>query len=146
MPLGTVYSYKLGPDRGGDGASDYEHQTILETFGQRTCNITSAELKPEFLTANPGLTTPEAITAHFFGTSSNNGTFTVNADDKMFDVHNGGMPDKSVFEAALTTMKEIHVDLPQTYEAMPGVAVGRYTVRRILKLDGTKKLKKMKNP
>lgn len=146
VALGSVYTYKVGPDRGGDGADDYLHQTILETFGQRSCNITLAELKPEFRTAHPEITSPETITAHFFGTASNNGTFTVSAGDRIADRHGGGMPDKAVFEAALTTMKEIHVELPQTYEAEPGVALGRYLVRRILKLDGSKKLRKMRQP
>jgi hypothetical protein len=54
------------------------------------------------------------------------------------------MPDKATFEAALTTMKEIHVDLPQTYTAKPGTALGKYNIRRILKTDGSKKLKKSK--
>jgi hypothetical protein len=141
--LGSTYSYKVGPDRGADNVDDYLHQTILETFGQRTCNIAVADLKPEFRSAHPEITSPESVTAHFFGTSSNNGTFTVSAGDKIYDQHNGGMPDKSVFEAALTTMKEITVDLPQTYEIQTGVALGHYTIRRIMKMDGSKMMRKM---
>ena len=44
VALPGVYSYKLGPDLGADGVDDYLHQTILESFGQRTCNITMADL------------------------------------------------------------------------------------------------------
>ena len=143
-PLPSAYSYKIGPDRNGDAVDDYLHQTILERFEQRSCNITLAELKPEFRRAHPEITGPAQITAHFFGTSSNNGTFTVSAGDMIYDRHSGGMSDLSVFQAALITMKEIHVDLPQIYEAEPGVALGRYLIRRILKTDGTKKMRKMK--
>jgi len=143
-PLPSTYSYKIGPDLIPTPGDDYLHQTILETFGQRTCNIVLADLSPAFRSANSGITTPEQITAHFFGTSSNNGTFTVSAGDMIYDQHGGGMPDISVFQAALTTMKEIYVELPQTYEVQPGVALGQYTIRRILKIDGSKMLKKTK--
>jgi hypothetical protein len=43
-------------------------------------------------------------------------------------------------------MKEIHVDLPQTYEVEPGISLGNYTIRRILKVDGTKMMRKMRAP
>ncbi|MBN1318520.1 MAG: hypothetical protein JXA42_23775 [Anaerolineales bacterium] len=142
-PLPSVYSYKIGPDLAPTAGDDYLHYTILETFGQRSCNITMDELKSEFKKAYPEITNQAQITAHFFGTSSNNGTFTVSEGDMIYDRHSGGMPDSATFEAALTTMKEINVDLPQTYEAEPGVALGNYTIRRILKTDGTKKVKKM---
>jgi hypothetical protein len=33
----------------------------------------------------------------------------------------------------------IYVDLPQIYEGEPGKPLGRYTIRRILKTDGSKK-------
>ncbi len=143
-PLPSSYRYKLGPDRGGDGKDDYLHQTILEKFGQRTCNIAPDELKPAWKTAHPGVTSAAAITAHFFGTSSNNGTFTVSAGDRIGDRHSGFRPTLAQLQAALITMKEVHVELPQTYEAQPGVALGNYTVRRIMKPDGTLKLKKWK--
>lgn len=142
--LPAVYSYKVGPDINADGRPDYEHETILETFGANTCNITMADLKPAFKTAHPEITNDAQLTTYFFGGSGSNGTFTVDNTDQIYDQHGGGMPDKAVFEAALTTMKEIQVDLPQTYTAKPGTPLGRYTIRRILKLDGSKKLRKMK--
>lgn len=37
---------------------------------------------------------------------------------------------------------EIYVDIPQTYSAQPGTPLGKFTIRRILKTDGTKQLKK----
>ena len=101
-------------------------------------------LKPAFRTAHPEITNDAQVTTFFFDGSGSNGTFTVDAQDQMYDQHGGGMPDKAVFEAALTTMKEIHVDLPQTYTAKPGTPLGSYTIRRILKTDGSKKLRKMK--
>lgn len=142
-PLPSTYSYKVGPDLAPTPGDDYLHYTILETFGQRSCNITMEDLKPEFKKAHPEITNQAQITAHFFGTTSNNGTFTVSAGDMIYDQHSGGMPELAIFQAALTTMKEVYVDLPQTYESAPGVALGRYTVRRILKTDGNTALKKM---
>jgi hypothetical protein len=144
-PLGSAYTYTLGPHVGAAGTDSYLHETVLERFEAPTCNITLAELKPEFKTAHPGITTTEQITNHFWpGGSGSNGTFTISAGDHMYDQHGGGMPDKDVFEAALITMKEIHHDLPQIYEAKPGVALGRFLIRRILKTDGSKTLNKMK--
>jgi hypothetical protein len=145
-PLPSVYSYKVGPDLNNDGKDDYIGQTVLETFGPNTSNLTVADVKPAYAAAN-GLTSDQLVTNHFFGSDAgNNGTFTVSAGDMYYDQHGGGMPDQATFQAALVAMKEIHVDLPQTYEAEPGKALGKYTVRRILKADGSKKLTKKKTP
>jgi hypothetical protein len=146
VALPGVYSYKLGPDIGTAGGPDYEHQTILERFGARTCNITMAELKPAFQTAHPEITSDADICAHFFGTSSSNGTFTVDASDQVYDQHGGGVPDLADFQAALVTMKEITCDLPQVYEVTPGVALARFNVRRILTVGGAKMVAKSKVP
>ena len=143
-PLPSAYTYQLGPDIGSPGQPDYEHQTILERFGGRTCNITLADLKPGYAAAN-SLTTQADVTAHFFGSSSNNGTFTVDAHDRVYDQHTG-MQSQAMFIQALTTMKEITVDLPQIYEVVPGVPLARFIVRRILKLDGSTRLRKMRAP
>jgi hypothetical protein len=145
-PLGSTYGYKLGPDLSADGKDDYVGQTILEKFGQPTCNITMADLKPEWLTAHPAITTDADITTFFFDGSGGNSSFSVRPGDMIFDMHGGGMPDKADFEAALKTMKEVHVDLPQTYEALPNVTLGTYTIRRIMKTDGSKMLRKMRTP
>ena len=58
------------------------------------------------------------------------------------DQHSGA-PDAADFIDALITMKDVTCDLPQTYEISPGVALGRYTIRRIIKADGSKMVKKM---
>ena len=117
---------------------------MLETFGSNNSNLTVADVKPDYAKAN-GLTTDQLVTNHFFGSDAgNNGTFTISAGDMYYDQHGGGMPDKATFEGALVAMKEIYVDLPQTYEADPGKALGKYTVRRILKSDGSKKIRKWK--
>lgn len=142
--LPSIYSYKCGPDLSGDGKDDYLGQTILEEFGSNRSNLTVADIKPAYAKAN-GLTTDQLVTNHFFGANAGtNGTFTVSAGDLFQDQHGGGMPDKATFEAALVAMKEIYVDLPQVYSAEPGKPLGKYTVRRILKSDGTRKLKKWK--
>jgi hypothetical protein len=146
VALPGVYTYKLGPDIGAAGGPDYEHQTILERFESRTCNITMAELKPEFQTAHPEITTDADICAHFFGTGSSNGTFTVDPLDQVYDQHGGGIPDLADFQAALIAMKEITCDLPQIYEVTPGAALARFNVRRILRVDGSKMVAKSKVP
>jgi hypothetical protein len=143
FPLGQAYDYKLGPDLGNDGKIDYGHQTILETFDPPTANFTLAEIKPAWKRQNPGVTTDAQLVAKLFGGSGANGTFTVDADDKIHDQHDG-MPDKADFEAALTTMKEIRVDIVQTYSVQPGTPLVRYRITRILKTDGSKKVKKEK--
>ncbi len=140
------YSYKLGPDIGGDAVDDYLHQTILERFDPPTCNITFMELKPTFRAAHPEISTDDQVREHFFGGAGLNGTFTVSAGDMIYDRHGGGMPDLATFQNALITMKEMTVSLPQTYEAQPGVVLGKYLITRILKTDGTKKVKKVKQP
>jgi hypothetical protein len=38
--------------------------------------------------------------------------------------------------------KDIEIALPQTYEAQPGTAPGRFTITRVHKTDGTWKVKK----
>lgn len=141
--VGKIYNYKVGPKISKGATDDYLHETILETFGTRSSNLKVAELKPAWATSK-GITTDQQITDHFFGTSSNNGTFTVSAGDKFQDQHTGGVPDKSSFEEALTTMKEVTCDLPQTYSASPGTPLGNFTVRRVLKVGGDKKVKKWK--
>lgn len=144
-PNGTDYTYKVGPDLRGDGRDDYVHQTILEEFGRNTSNLTLADVKPEYARAH-GLTSDAAVTVHFFGADAGmNGTFTVEPGDHFYDKHGGGMPDKAIFEAALVRMKEIYVDLPQTFSAGPGNVIGRFTIRRIMKVNGEKKIKKWKN-
>jgi hypothetical protein len=144
-PLPGVYHYQLGPDIGAPGHPDYQHQTILERFGPRTGNIHLADLKPAFASAH-GLTNDADITAHFFGASGLNGTFTIDANDRIGDQHGGGMPDKAVFVAALVTMKEITNEIRQTYEVQPGVALGSYIIRRTLRLDGSKWVRKSRVP
>jgi hypothetical protein len=69
---------------------------------------------------------------------------TISAGDRFFDLHGEGMPEKRDFERALVKMKEIHDDLEQTYSVEPGKPLGKYIVRRILKTDGSHKIKKWK--
>jgi hypothetical protein len=146
VALGTVYEYKIGPAVAGKTAPFYQHQTILERFPGGTCNITPADLTDAFKAANPGLTDSEKINTHFFGGSGSNGTFTVSADDKIWDVHSGIMSTKADIEPNLKAWKEIHNDLYQVYEAEPGKTLGKYTIRRIIKADGSLALKKFKTP
>jgi hypothetical protein len=143
--LPGVYSYKVGPDLNKDGKDDYIGVTVLEKFQSNTSNLKVADVKPDYAKAH-GLTSDQLVTNHFFGADAgNNGTFTISAGDMFYDQHGGGMPDKAAFDAALVAMKEIYVDLPQIYEAEPGKELGKYTVRRILKTDGSKKIKKSKS-
>ena len=146
VALGTTYEYSMGPAVAGKTAPFYEHQTILETFPGGTCNITPADLTDAFKAANPGLTDSEKINTHFFGGSGSNGTFTVSHDDKIWDQHSGILSQKAQIEPHLKAWKEIHNDLYQVYEAEPGRTLGKYTIRRIIKADGTLALRKFKTP
>jgi hypothetical protein len=83
------------------------------------------------------------VAAHFFPGSSNHGTFTVSAGDKIADQHTG-MAGGDEARAQLAAPKQIEKILDQTYESEPGTALGRYTITRIMKTDGTKKITKKK--
>lgn len=135
--LPGVYSYDLGPAVVPLLPPFYEHQTILERFGNWTlANIVPADIAEPYRSAH-GLTTAAAVFSHFLGNyAGNNGTFTVNAKDQIYDQH-GGHPNLANLVANLAAPKAIEVSLPQVYEAMPGVTLGSYAVTRILQADGT---------
>jgi hypothetical protein len=137
----AVYNYKVGPSR-NTGHDDYIGFTVLETFGSYRSNLRVADIKPAYATAN-GLDSDAKIAAHFFPGSSNHGTFTVSAGDMMADQH-GGMAGGDEAKAQLAAPKQVEKILDQTYESDPGTALGRYTITRILKSDGSKKVTKKK--
>jgi hypothetical protein len=138
------YAYKCGPDLNSDGKDDYVNETVLETFGPHAPNVTLAEIKPAYAKAND-LHNDRDVSDHFFGTDAgSNGTFTITKGDKFYDLHGEGMPEKRDFERALVRMKEIYDDLEQTYSVEPGKPLGKYIVRRLLKPDGSHKIKKWK--
>lgn len=137
--LGSVYTYLVSGPRAG---SLYQGHTILERFQPNSCNIEYNDLRPAFRTANPGIRTNAQITEHFFGGPGNNGTFTVDAANQIYDVHGGGVPTLAAFNAAHKFPKEATSDLPQIYETSAGKIIGRYTIRRILKTSGAQVLKK----
>ncbi len=140
--LPGVYRYKVGPDRGEDGTDDYVGHTILETFGQNTTNLKLADVKEDYAVTK-GLTSDADVLNHFFPTGSNNGTFTVSAGDRIADKHSGFSGADTV-AGALKANKEFYKELPQSYEAKPGVSIGDYKIRRIRKTDGSLKIKKTK--
>lgn len=140
--LPAVYSYDIGPARQGGSAPYYEHQTILERFLlQSVGNINPADIDETYRNTH-NLTNAEAISNHFINRGSGgNGTFTVDANDRIYDQH-GGHGDVTNLVNHLTTPKEIHLVLPQVYESEPGVEFGAYTVTRVRKTDGSWKVKK----
>jgi hypothetical protein len=143
--LPGIYTYDIGPALATGHKPFYEHQTILERFSNWSlANIAPADIAPDYR-KNHSLDSTAAITRHFLGDyAGNNGTFTVNADDRIGDQH-GGHPDLSNLVSNLAAPKDIEVALPQTYEAKPGTALGNFTITRILKADGTTwKVKKAK--
>lgn len=137
----AVYNYKVGPSR-NTGHDDYIGHTILEKFGTYRSNLTVADIKPQYAQAN-NLDSDAKVAAHFFPGSSNHGTFTISAGDKMADQH-GGMAGGDEAKAQLVAPKQVEKILDQTYESEPGTALGRYTITRILKTDGSKKITKQK--
>jgi hypothetical protein len=140
--LPGVYSYDIGPARSSGSKPFYEHQTILERFENWSIrNIAPTDIQEAYRTAN-GLTSAAAITSHFIGSyAGNNGTFTVDSNDQIFDQH-GGHPNVDNLVTNLTTPKDIEIALPQIYEAQPSTALGRYTITRVRKVDGSWKVKK----
>jgi hypothetical protein len=133
-----TYSYDIGLALAAPATKPfYGHQTILETFGNWTlANIAPADIKPAYRTAN-ALASAAAVSQHFLGTyAGEHGTFTVDADDRIYDQHSGH-PNLSNLVSNLAAPKDVEVALPQTYEAKPGTALGNYTVTRVLKADGT---------
>jgi hypothetical protein len=138
----AAYTYDIGPPLLVATPPYYEHQTILERFSNwRLANIVPADIVGAYRTAN-SLTSTAAISQHFLTNYAGlNGTFTVNANDRIGDQHSGA-PDVSNLVSKLVTPKEIHVALPQVYEAKPGTTLGSYTITRIRKTDGTWKVKK----
>jgi len=141
--LGSTYSYDIGPALRTGHKPFYQHQTILERFGeQKLANIAPADIAPAYRRAH-SLDTADKVSAHFVTTGSGgNGTFTVDGGDQIFDMH-AGHDDLSNLVTNLAAPKDIEVALPQTYEANPGTALANFTIKRILKADGTTwKLKK----
>lgn len=133
----AVYTYDIGPALRRGSPPFYEHQTILERFG----NWTLANIRPRDIARayrrRHGLSSAAAVSRHFLGNyAGSNGTFTVDSNDQIADQH-GGHPDLTNLVANLARPKDIEVALPQTYEAKPGKALGRYMVTRVLKADGT---------
>jgi hypothetical protein len=135
--LPGVYTYDIGPVVIPLRPPFYEHQTILERFSNWSlANIVPADIVAAYRTAN-SLNSAAAVSQHFLGNyAGNNGTFTVDGNDQIADRH-GGHPDLSNLVSKLARPKDIEVALPQVYEAKPGTALGKYTVTRVLKADGT---------
>ena len=142
----ATYHYELGKQI-LPGQDTFVHNTIAERFEQNSCDITIDEIKPEYRTAHPYLTTMLDINNHFFGTGpGNTSTFVVQKGDVITDTHVDGFPSLATLQSALVKMREVHSDLPQIYESKPGTTLGRYIIRRIVKADGTPKIRKMKAP
>ena len=129
----AIYHYNIGPALPTGTAPFYQHQTILERFGNWTlANIVPADIAPAYRMSHL-LNSAQAVSQHFLGNyAGNNGTFTVDAHDRIADQH-GGQPNLSNLVSNLATPKDIEVALPQTYEAQPGTALGNYTITRVLK-------------
>jgi hypothetical protein len=140
-----TYVYQVGPERDAQGnPRTYERQTILERFEGATCNIERSELKPEFQAAHPELTTPEKIAAHFYNPTAFNATFTVDRSNAFADVNGENNVNQAWAPVmnALMTKKDVYFDHTQVFEAKPGVPLGRYVIRRILRHNGAMAMKK----
>jgi hypothetical protein len=137
----AIYHYKIGPSRGAGDA--YIGFTILEKFaGPYTTNLVLADIKPAYAKSS-GLSTDADIAKHFFPGTGDNGTFTVSAGDKIADQH-GGMSGADQAKAELAAPKQIEKTLVQSYESEAGKPLGTYTITRMMKTDGSKKITKKK--
>jgi hypothetical protein len=134
-PLPSRYQYTLGPDL-TPGAPDYQHQTILESFTAWGTTLPPSDFRDDWLTTN-GVATTADINAKFFSAPVNNGTFTIDANDQILDGHNGWQTElRKLWDGLKTPKKDVPVETTQTYSAGP-VTVGTYTLRHILKADGS---------
>ncbi len=133
-PLPSQYRYTLGPDL-TPGAPDYEHQTILESFTGWGTTLAESEFTPAWLSTHSVTSTAE-INAKFFGGPVNNGTFTIDSNDQILDGHNGFQTQLRTLWDGLKVKKDVPVETTQTYSA-GATTVGTYTLRHILKADGT---------
>jgi hypothetical protein len=132
------YSYIMNPDVAPAGRPDYEKETILETFGNVTAvGFTMDDLTEAWKTANPMQNTPDKV-AVFLWNSSNNGTFVVDANDKIHDRH-GGFGDVSPFTDAAKARGFGYIK-PQQYKCN-GNTIGTYSIEREYK-GGTIRIRK----
>jgi len=137
----AVYTYKIGPAQGSGDA--YIGYTILEKFaGPYTTNLKLTDIKPAYARSN-GLSTDDDVAKHFFPGTGDNGTFTVSTGDRIADQH-GGMSGADQANAQLVAPKQIEKILVQSYESEPGKPLGTYTITRLMKTDGSKKITKKK--
>jgi hypothetical protein len=133
-PLPSSYHYTLGPDR-TPGVADYEHQTILEEFSAWGTTIPEAEFAAAWKTTH-GVATTADINARFFSGPVSNGTFTIDSNDQIGDEHNGWQTQLRTLWDGLTVKRDVPVETTQTYK-IGATVVGRYTLRHLLKRDGT---------
>ena len=130
------YTYDIGPALKTGSKPFYEHMTILERFDNWSLNVAPADIATAYRKAH-SLDSAAAILTHFLGNyAGNNGTFTIDSSDQIADEHNGH-PDLSNLVSHLAAPKQIEVALPQTYEAKPGTALGKFMIKRVLHADGT---------
>jgi hypothetical protein len=117
----AVYTYMVGPALPAPAmAPYYKDQTILESFQAVSAyNFTWMDVLMAFKIAHPAITTPDMLVQFFWPLSIfNNGTFVINADDRMADQHSGGAGHDEAFTPA-AIMAGYGFSLPQTYSCGP---------------------------
>lgn len=119
----AVYTYTAG----AQPAPAYQNDTINESFGINTpYNFTMASLTAAWKSQHPQWNTPALVAANWFS-SSNNGTFVLDANDQMSDQHSG-FGDASLFTAAAVTAGAGYSKV-QTYSCNNS-ALANYTITR----------------
>jgi hypothetical protein len=142
-PIGSAYTYDVGPAKIPLAPPWYEHQTVLEEFSARSSNLEIEDMDPQWLADN-GITDKAGIDRVLFGAGSNNGTFVIDEHDRFYDQHGGGQSTLDDAADHMIVGKEIWVDLPQVYSAGPGNVLGNFIVRRIRHAAGSYGLRKWK--
>lgn len=91
VPCPATYTYEMLPDLPPAGHPDYENQTVLESFGSKSAGggFAMTDLTAAWKAANPLANTPDKAAAVIFPNSGNNGTFVIDATDRIADQHNG---------------------------------------------------------
>jgi hypothetical protein len=125
----VVYGYDMGPALPAPATAPYyKDQTILESFQAVSAfNFTMSDVLASFKTAHPTITTADMVVQFFWPLSIfNNGTFVIDATDRIYDRHSGGSAHDEAFTPQAIT-NGYGFNLPQTYSCGPS-DIQSYTI------------------
>lgn len=143
-PAPADYTYRLGPAK--SGTEPFLHETILERFQLVDFNLQLSDLEPSFLRSHPSIAGRSDIHQFFFEGPTAFGTFVVEPGNQFVDRWEPERPDPGDLSAALVSPKNVMEEQIQTFEAEPGIVLGKYFVRTTLTSAGTRLVSKRRLP